>query len=146
VFVIEAMAMHHVKPGVFVEPGADRKDAGLDHALVTVHGRCRRVGIVDRKLVGAGAQSGRRIKVLDHLKVIDVDMDGMLVVVVVDDHSSTELSRGWISGTFGNAPPSNAYTNALGSSVLAKLLRNPPDIRICRLTSGMVLARSTKDV
>src|SRR5215467_9355240 len=50
-------------------------------------------------------------------------------------HSSTELSCGWISGTLGNAPPSNAYTNAFGSSVLAKLLRNPPDIRICRLTS-----------
>src|SRR5215468_2956331 len=85
VFVIEAMAMHHVKPGVFVEPGADRKDAGLDHALVTVHGRCRRVGIVDGKLVGAGAQTRRRIEVLDHLKVIDVDMDRMLVVVVVDE-------------------------------------------------------------
>src|SRR5215467_12878261 len=54
-------------------------------------------------------------------------------------HSSTELSRGWISRTLGNAPPSNAYTNAFGSSVLAKLLRNPPDIRICRLTSGVVL-------
>src|SRR5262245_61044047 len=79
------MAMHHVKPGVFVEPGADRKDAGLDHALVTVHRRCRRIGIVDRKLVGAGATTRRRIKVLDHLKVIDVDMDWMLVVVVVDE-------------------------------------------------------------
>src|SRR5262245_27936596 len=85
VFVVEAMAMHHVKPGVFVEPGADRKDAGLDHALVTVHGRCRRIGIVDRELVGTGAQTRRRIEVLDHLKVIDVDMDRMLVVVVVDE-------------------------------------------------------------
>ena len=85
VFVVEAMAMHHVKPGVFVEPGADRKDAGLDHALVTMHGRCRRIGIVDRKLVGAGAQTRRRIEVLDHLKVIDVDVDRMLVVVVVDE-------------------------------------------------------------
>src|SRR5262249_50513985 len=39
VFVVEAMAMHHVKPGVFVEPAADRKDAGLDHTLVNMHGR-----------------------------------------------------------------------------------------------------------
>src|SRR5262249_17459062 len=85
VFVVEAMAMHHVKPGVFVEPGADRKDAGLDHALVDVHGRCRRIGIVDRELVGAGPQPRRRIEVLDHLKVIDVDMDRMLVVIVVDE-------------------------------------------------------------
>src|SRR5262249_16852008 len=36
VFVVEAMAMHHVKAGVFIEPGADGKDARLDHALVTV--------------------------------------------------------------------------------------------------------------
>jgi len=36
-----------------------------------VHGRCRRVGIIDGKLVGAGAQTRRRIEVLDHLKVID---------------------------------------------------------------------------
>src|SRR5262249_25206709 len=85
VFVIEAMAMHHVKPGVFVEPGADRKDGGLDAAVVTVHGRGRRVGIVDRKLGGAGAQSRRRIEVLDRLKGIAVDLDGMLVVVVVDE-------------------------------------------------------------
>src|SRR5262249_3275183 len=85
VFVVEAMAMHHVKAGVFIEPGTDRKDAGLDHALVTVHGRCRRIGIVDRKLVGAGPQTRRGIKVLDHLKVIDVDVDGMLVVVVIDE-------------------------------------------------------------
>src|SRR6202049_2504912 len=67
------------------------------------------------------------------------------LLLLTNLHSSTELSRGWISGTLGNAPPSNAYTNAFGSSVLAMLLRNPPDITICRLTSGLVLARSIKD-
>ena len=85
VLVVEAMAMHHVEPGEFVEPGADREDAGLDHALVAMHGRCRRIGIVDRKLVGAGPQTRRGIEVLDHLEVIDVDVDRMLVVVVVDE-------------------------------------------------------------
>src|SRR5262249_24600522 len=85
VFMVEAMAMRHVKPGVFVEPGADHKDAGLDHALVTMHGRRRRIGIVDGKLVGAGAQTRRGIEVLDHLEIINVDVDRMLVVVVVDE-------------------------------------------------------------
>src|SRR5262245_55645770 len=75
VFMVEAVA----------EPGADRENAGLDHALVTMHGRRRRIGIVDRILVGAGSQTGRGIKVLDHLKIIDVNMDRMLVVVVVDE-------------------------------------------------------------
>src|SRR5262245_34521173 len=38
VFVVEPMTMHHVEPGVFVGPRADREDAGLDHALVDKHG------------------------------------------------------------------------------------------------------------
>ena len=50
-----------------------------------MHGRCRRIGIVDGKLVGAGPQTGRGIEVLDHLEIIDVDVDRMLVVVVVDE-------------------------------------------------------------
>src|SRR5215471_19094252 len=45
VFVVEAMAMRHVKPGVFVEPGADRKDAGSrsHHCAwwVPAHWHCR---------------------------------------------------------------------------------------------------------
>jgi hypothetical protein len=77
--------MHHVQPGEFLKPGADCENARLDHALVALHGRCRRIGIIDCKFIGAGAQAGRRIKVLDHLKIIDVDVDRMLVVVVVDE-------------------------------------------------------------
>jgi len=77
--------MHHVQPGELLEPGADREDAGLDHGLIAMHGRGRRIGIIDGKLVGAGPQTRRGIKVLDHLEIIDVHVDGMLVVVVIDE-------------------------------------------------------------
>ena len=139
--------MHHVESDEFVEPGADREDAGLDHGLVDLHGRRRRIGIVDGKFVGAGSQTRRGIEVLDHLKIIDVDVDRMLVVVVVDEPPLLDRVEPCLhQRNVGNAPPSNAYTNAFGSSVLAMLLRNPPEIRIRRLTSGVVLARSTKAV
>src|SRR5919205_327276 len=56
VFVIEAVAMHHEEPRVIVEPGADREDAGLDHALVDPHGRGGDVGVVHTPSVRAGPQ------------------------------------------------------------------------------------------
>ena len=54
-------------------------------ALFGPHGRRRRVGVVDRELVGAGLEAGRRVEVFDHLEVVDVNVDRMLVVVVVDE-------------------------------------------------------------
>ena len=85
------------------------ENAGLDDALLGAHGRHRRIGVVDAEHVRAGAQPGGRVVVFDHLEVVDVDVDRVLVVVVlVNLHSSTEFSRGWISGTLGNAPLSNA--------------------------------------
>ncbi len=85
VFVVQPVTMHHEKTDVVVEPRADRKNAGLDDALVDLHGRGRCVGIVDAELVRAGAQSGRRIVVFGHLEIVDVDVDGMLVIVVIDE-------------------------------------------------------------
>ena len=69
--------------------------------------------------------------------------DTLLVRRTIDSQGK---SRAWINGTLGNAPPSNAYMNAFGSSLLAMLLRNPPEITICRLTSAGVLARSVNAV
>ena len=139
--------MHHVEPGEFLEPGADREDAGLDHGLVDLHGRCRRIGIVDGKLVGAGPQTGRGIEVLDHLEIIDVDVDRMLVVVVVDEPPLLDrVEPGLDQRHVWECAAIERIDERFRISVLAMLLRNPPDIRICRLTSGVVLARSTKAV
>ena len=50
-----------------------------------MHGRCWCVGIVDAKPVRSGAQSGRRIVVFGHLEIVDMDVDGMFVIVVIDE-------------------------------------------------------------
>src|SRR5439155_22333270 len=47
VFMVQTMAMRHVKPGIFVEPRKDWQDAGFTYALVAVHRRRRRISIVD---------------------------------------------------------------------------------------------------
>ena len=47
VFMVQTMAMRHVKPGIFVEAGTDREDAGFNYALVAVHRRRRRISIID---------------------------------------------------------------------------------------------------
>ena len=85
VFVVQPVTMHHEQTNVVVEPGTDCKNAGLDDAFVDLHGRCWCVGIVDAKPVRSGAQSGRRIVVFGHLEIVDMDVDGMLVIVVIDE-------------------------------------------------------------
>jgi hypothetical protein len=78
------------KPAVHVEPRADREDSGFDHALVAMHRRRWRIGIVDGKFVGASPQTSGGVIVLDHLKIVDVDGSG----------SVRRKRRNWVRGLF----------------------------------------------
>ena len=83
--MVQVVGTHNEDAGVVVEPGPDCEDAGLDHALVDLHGGRRCVGVVDAPLVRWRPQPHGRIVIFGHLEVVDVNMDGMLVVVVIDE-------------------------------------------------------------
>ncbi len=77
--------MLHEQAGVILELGPHRQIAGLDHAFVGTHGRDRHVGIIDAPHVRSRFQTGAGIVIARHLEIVDVDVDGMLVVVLVDE-------------------------------------------------------------
>src|SRR4029078_11451104 len=84
-FVIEAMAVHDENTGEIVEAHPERQLAGLDHSFSRSQHRDRDVGVVETPHVRPRLKTGRRIEIMRDLKVVDVNVDRVLVFIVVDE-------------------------------------------------------------
>ena len=110
VLVVEAVAVDHEGAGVLGELRAQRHRRGLERVLVRVGHRRGHVDVVHRPTAARPVvvpAIGSTISITwKSLTWMCIGCSSLLRLVIF--HSSTELSRGWISGMFGNVLSSNS--------------------------------------